>query len=335
MKNIKKAYCFDDLALIPKYSEVRSRLDVNIETNLTNKTKIKIPIVAANMDTVIGDDLADLLIQNGTYPIFHRFSDLEEIERVAKKYKNNCYLSSGLDYYNIMLLADKYNCKGICIDIAHGHTIMMIETIKKIKEYNSNLEIIAGNVCTPEGCIDLIEAGANAVKIGIGPGAACITRMMTGFGIPQMTTIFECYEVSKKYNIPLIADGGIEIPKYLTMALAGGASSVMIGKLFAQTEESCSTKLIINNEKYVNYRGQASKEFQNEKRGGLKKGTVEEGVAMLLKCSGSAQDLLDKFCGGLKSGCAYAGAFNLNELITKAEFMEVSNNYLKESDKRN
>jgi IMP dehydrogenase len=329
----KKTYTFDDLALIPKFNKIKSRLDVNIETYLTKRTKIKIPIVASNMDTVIGDELADLLILNGTFPIFHRFCSLTEINRVAEKYGNNCYLSCGIDHVDIMNIAIKNNCRGICIDIAHGHSEIMLNTIKNIKN-NSNLEIIAGNVCTPDGCLDLINAGADAIKIGIGPGAACITRKMTGVGIPQMSTILECAEVAKVYNIPLIADGGIEIPKYMAMALAGGASCVMIGKLFAATLESCSPKVQTNDGLFVKYRGQASKEFQDEKRGGLKPGTIEEGVSMTIKCSGSAQDLINKFCGGLKSSLTYLGAHNLDIYQKNAEFREVSINYIRESYER-
>ena len=333
-KIFKKSYTFEDLALVPKFNKIKSRLDVDIETYLTKKTKIKIPIVAANMDTVIGDELSDILIKLGTYPIFHRFCEISEIERYAAKYTNNCYLSCGIDYINILDIALKYNCRGVCIDIANGHSEDMINVITNIRNINNDIEIIAGNVCTPEGCEDLILAGADAVKIGIGPGSACITRMMTGFGIPQMSTILECAVISKKYGIPLIADGGIEIPKHLTMALAGGASSVMIGKLFAATIESISEKQYIDNVLYVKYRGQASKEFQIEKRGGLKKGTVEEGVSMNIKCIGSAEQLISKFCGGLKSGCTYGGAKNINELYNNAEFREVSINYTKESNFR-
>ena len=328
----KKTYTFDDLALTPKFNSILSRTNVDLTTQLTKRTQIKIPIVAANMDTVICDELADLLILNGTYPIFHRFCDLEQIEKWAAKYGANCYLSCGVSMYmDIINIALKYNCRGICIDIAHGHSQVMLDIIKKIPR---ELEIIAGNVCTPEACIDLINAGVDCIKVGIGPGAACITRIMTGFGIPQMSSILECAEICKKHNMPIIADGGIEIPKHLVMALAGGAGSVMIGKLFATTNESASPKILKDDGLYVKYRGQASKDFQDEKRGGLKPGTVEEGVSMILRATGGAQELINKMCGGLRSGCTYAGANNIRELQENAVFREVSNNYMKESNFR-
>lgn len=331
LQNLKKNYTFDDLALVPKYNTIKSRTAVDLTTKLTKRTQIKIPIVASNMDTVICDDLADVLIEKGSYPIFHRFCDLEQIEKWAAKYQNNCYLSCGIDYKNIINIALKYNCRGICIDIAHGHSEMMIDIIKNIPK---TLEIIAGNVCTPEACLDLINAGVDAVKVGIGPGSCCITRIMTGFGLPQMSSIVECAEICKLHDIPIIADGGIEIPKHLVMALAGGASCVMMGKLFATTVESASPKILTQDGLCVKYRGQASKDFQNEKRGGLKKGTVEEGVSMLLKVSGTTEELLEKFCGGLRSGCTYAGAHNLEELKKNAEFREVTMNYSTESNSR-
>ena len=330
----KHTYTFDDFCLVPKFSNIKSRLDVNIETYLTKHTKIKIPIVAANMDSVICDNLADVLLELGTYPIFHRFTTIEEITRWAKKYENNCYLSCGIEYKEIMEIANKYNSKGLCIDIAHGHTETMINIIKTIKNTYPKLEIIAGNVCTSAGCEDLILAGADAIKVGIGCGAACITRIMTGHGSGQMSSIFECYEVAKKYGVPIIADGGIEIPKHFVMALAGGASCIMAGKLFVKTNESAGVKIIKDNINYVKYRGQASKEFQEEYKGGLKNGTVEEGVSMLLKTTGSAKNIIEKYTGGLRSALTYSGALDLEGFKKKVEFKLVSNNYLKESNYR-
>ncbi len=331
------ALTFDDVALVPQYNNVPSRTEPSLETWMTARTKVKMPLIPANMDTVIGSEMADLLIANGTYPIYHRFTSLEKQLEWVAHYKENTFVSSGirdLDGCRRMLDA---GARGVCIDVAHGHSEMMAHFIEKLRRSHPDHEIIAGNVCTAMAYHDLVSAGASAVKVGIGPGAACTTRVVTGFGVPQFTAIRECAKVAEKLRVPLIADGGIRSSRDVVLALAAGASSVMVGKLFALTEESPADKRPSDASPTgleAKYRGQASEDFQVEFYGQVREKTVAEGVDFWSPVTGSANALIDNLLGGLRSGLTYGGARNIKELQRKAEFVRVTQSYMGESQTR-
>ncbi|MCB1110601.1 MAG: IMP dehydrogenase, partial [Chlamydiia bacterium] len=219
---------------------------------------------------------------------------------------------------------------GVCVDVAHGHSEKMLAFIEELKKSHPDHDVIAGNVCTPMAYQDLVNAGADAVKVGVGPGAACTTRIITGFGVPQFTAIFECAKIAEKLRVPLIADGGIRTSKDVVLALAAGASSVMVGKLFALTQESAAEK----KDGKAKFRGQASEDFQTDFYGGLKEKTVAEGVDFWAPIRGSASELIDELIGGVRSGLTYGGAKNIKELQRKAEFVEVTPAYIRESHPR-
>ena len=331
---INQALTFDDVALVPQFNNVESRTQPTLETWLTKNFKINIPILCANMDTTIGDEMADLLIKNGGIPIFHRFCSLQQQKDWVLKYKENCYISCGINNYDNIVQLLELGARGVCIDIAHGHSKVMIDLVKKIKTQFPNKDVIAGNVCTATAVHDLYSAGADAIKCGVGPGSCCTTRMVTGFGVPQFTAILNCAKVARKLKIPLIADGGIRNSRDIVLALAAGASTVMIGGLFSKTIESPTELIVRDGESFKKYRGQASKDFQDDYYGQVKKGTVPEGVSFEVKCSGSAQNLIDNLCGGLRSGLTYGGSKSIKELQNKAEFVQVTRNYLTESNPR-
>ena len=209
----------------------------------------------------------------------------------------------------------------------------MMKFVEEVKQSHPHCEVIAGNVCTAMAYHDLINAGADAVKVGVGPGAACTTRMVTGFGVPQFTAIRECAVIAEKLRVPLIADGGIRNSRDLVLALAAGASSVMLGKLFSLTKESAAQKRAANCPSGMEskYRGQASADFQKDFFGGVKKDTVPEGVDFWAPVTGSAQDFIDDMLGGLRSGLTYGGAKSIKELQRKAEFVEVTGMYMHEA----
>lgn len=348
----RKAYTFDDVALVPKYNNVSSRTEPDLSTWLTSKTQVKMPLVPSNMDTVIGKELAEIIIANGSFPIFHRFMSFEDKRSLLLNYGPCSYISSGVkkeDLHDIFKLFYEFNdfkFKGVCFDIAHGHSKVMMDGIKAFKDKFPNSEVIAGNVCTARAYHDLANAGADAIKVGIGPGAACTTRMVTGFGVPQFTAICDCAEVAQELRVPLIADGGIRNSRDIVLALAAGASSVMIGKLFALTEESAAEKRTVPDNRFIpgcdimllnreaKYRGQASKEFQDDVYGGLKVGTVPEGQSFWGPVSGTAQQLIDNLVGGIRSGLTYGSARSIKELQRKAEFVEVTSTYQSESSVR-
>ncbi|MEM1282291.1 MAG: guanosine monophosphate reductase [Chlamydiota bacterium] len=336
---MRKGRTFDDVALVPQFNNVPSRTEPNLNTWLTKDLKIQCPLLAANMDTVIGEELAEILIDNGTFPIFHRFTSFEEQLKWVKKYKDKTFISCGIQTHQldeIRKLLDE-GALGVCIDVAHGHSDKMFHVIEKLKKSHLNKEVIAGNVCTAMAYHDLVNAGADAVKVGVGPGSACTTRVITGFGVPQFTAIKDCAVVAEKLRIPLIADGGIRGSRDVILALAAGASSVMIGKLFAITKESAAPKRPCKSSSLkleAKYRGQASEDFQNEFYGALKEKTVAEGIDFWAEVNATAQQLIDQLMGGIRSGLTYGGARNIKELQRKAEFIEVSSAYIHESHPR-
>ena len=366
---MKKVYTFDDVALVPQYSDVESRTEPDLSTWLTKTLTMKMPLLAANMDTVISEELAKILIDYGSIPIFHRFTTKEKkIEWLEKFGGSNIFLSTGLvdntndgELYELII---EYGARNICIDVAHGHSKRMMQMIEELKttfqDLGKEFQIMAGNICTANAYIDLVNAGADVVKIGIGCGAACTTRTVTGFGISQFSAIQDCAEQAQKYRVPIIADGGIRGSADIAKAMAAGASSVMIGKLFALTEESAAEKRNVINDyqsyfglcrrgyreeeirkefaelfsNEAKYRGQASEDFQNEFYGGLKDKTVAEGASFWAPVTGSAKELIEQLLGGLRSSFTYGGARSLKEFQRKAEFVIVSDTYAKEAGTR-
>ena len=224
----------------------------------------------------------------------------------------------------------------IVLDSAHGHSQNVINALKKVKAAYPDLPVIAGNVATAAGCEDLINAGADCVKIGMGPGSICTTRVVAGIGVPQITAIMDCYEVAKKYDIPIIADGGIQYSGDIVKALAAGANVCMMGSMFAGTEESPGEIVLYAGRSYKTYRGMGSiaamedgskdRYFQS----GQKK-LVPEGVEGMVAYKGKAEDIVFQMIGGIKSGMGYCGAPTIEQLQANAEFVKITAASLKES----
>lgn len=223
----------------------------------------------------------------------------------------------------------KANVDVITVDTAHGHSKNVISSIKNIKEKYPDIQIIAGNIATAEAAHDLIEAGADAIKVGIGPGSICTTRVVTGIGVPQITAIINCVEEAKKHNIPVIADGGIKYSGDITKALACGASVVMAGSLFAGTEESPGETILFEGRQYKEYRGMGSLAAMKDGSGDRyfqtnTKKYVPEGVEGRVAYKGPVGEVVYQLLGGLKSGMGYVGSKDLNELYEKAKFVKIS-----------
>ncbi len=230
----------------------------------------------------------------------------------------------------------------ICVDTAHGHSELVLETVRRIKQKYPEKDVIAGNVATPEGAEDLIKAGADAVKVGIGPGSICTTRVVAGVGVPQITAIMWCAKVADRYGVPVIADGGIKYSGDITKALAAGASSVMIGNLFAGTKESPGEIVLYQGRSYKVYRGMGS--IDAMKKGSKdryfregedyeidEKKLVPEGIEGRVPYRGPVADMVYQLVGGLKAGMGYCGAANIEELRRKARFVRITNAGLRES----
>ena len=224
----------------------------------------------------------------------------------------------------------------IVVDTAHGHSKFVIDMVRTIKKNYPDLDVIAGNVATAEAVKDLIEAGADAIKVGIGPGSICTTRVVAGIGVPQITAVYECYQEAKKYNVPIIADGGIKYSGDITKAIAAGGSVVMLGSLLAGTEESPGEIEIYQGRSYKVYRGMGS-------IGAMKRGSkdryfqgeslklVPEGVEGRVPYKGPLSDTIFQLIGGLKAGMGYCGCKNIEELQTKTRFIRITNAGLRES----
>jgi IMP dehydrogenase len=334
---MRRFLTFDDVGIIPRFNKIISRLHTNIETKL-GRDLYKLPFIPANMDTVIGSNLAEVSKERGAPIIFHRFAPIEEQIRWVKDFPH-AYTSLGvqesLDNFEALY---HQGCRRFCIDIAHGHSQVVLDTIDKIKYIDKDNQVIAGNVCTYHGVIDLADAGADIIKIGVGPGAACITRMMTGVGVPQFSAIQECFRAKqvlkeKGINISLIADGGIKHPRDAVLAIAAGADAVMMGSVFARTFESATLKNVLNDKVYGRYRGQASSEFMDEYFGNTKKRQAE-GVSFDVEINKSAKDVFDEYEGGLRSAMTYCGTDNLKDFRENAEIFESTSNFMVESNYR-
>jgi IMP dehydrogenase len=227
----------------------------------------------------------------------------------------------------------------LVVDTAHGHSLSVLNTVEKIRKDYPSLALIGGNVATAEATLDLINAGCDAVKVGIGPSSICTTRVVAGIGVPQLTAVADCAEVADKYSIPIIADGGIRYSGDITKALAAGARSVMIGSIFAGTDESPGEKVLYQGRTYKAYRGMGSlgamqegssdRYFQNSSDGPNK--LVPEGVEGLMPFKGSLSSLVHQLVGGLRAGMGYCGAANIEELRSESRFIKISAAALRES----
>jgi IMP dehydrogenase len=331
--------------------------DLRFEKNLTRKVSdvmTKERLITAGPGTTL-DEAKDLLnkYKIEKLPIVdkdYRMKGLITIKDIEKrrKYPNSCKdklgrlmvgaaVGTGDDTMKRAELLVNAGADLLVIDTAHGHSKAVISALKMIKKKFS-IEVIAGNVATAEGTLDLIKAGADAVKIGIGPGSICTTRIVAGAGVPQLTAIMDCYSVASKSNIPIIADGGIKYSGDIAKALAAGASSVMIGSLFAGTDESPGEIVLFQGRSYKVYRGMGSigamtqgTKDRYQQEGVETQKLVPEGVEGRVPHKGSLAETAHQLLGGLRSGMGYCGAKNLAEFRRKARFVQITNAGLRES----
>lgn len=333
VKNRGRGLTFDDVLIIPAKSDVRSRKDPQLTSQLTKNLKFETPIISANMDTVTEADMAIAMNKMGGLGILHRFATIEEQVKMVHAVKESgakimsASIGVGDDFKQRAQALTTAGVNLITIDIAHGHSIQMIETLKWLKDTYPDVEIIAGNLATPHAARELIEAGASAIKVGIGPGSMCTTRIITGCGVPQLTAIALCAEVADEYGVPVIADGGIKTSGDIVKAFAAGASSVMLGSMLSGTMETPGE--IKNGRKQ--YRGMASKAAQVSWRGGVPEGMAAEGESTYVTIKGHVRDVILELTGGLRSGMSYVNATTTAEIREKAHFMEMSTNGAHES----
>lgn len=324
--NNNTAITFDDVLLVPGKGVVNSRKDVDLKTELFPGNYLDTPIIAAPMTSVCEGEMALAMAKVGGYGIIHRFmtkeNQLKEWEKVAYSdgsgtLSNHCGVAIGInegyERYNFLFA---HGVDDFCIDVAHAHHEQVANFIDGLA-FHEVINLMVGNIATGEGVEFLAELGVKCVKVGIGPGAACTTRKVTGFGVPQLQAIIECAEVAQKYFINLVADGGIKNSGDIVKALAAGADTVMLGRLLAGADESPSPG---------EYWGMASKRENGHH--------APEGDQGMVELTGSLEDTIKPLIWGIKSGVSYAGAKNLNELKKMAEFRLVSQATMLESKSR-
>ena len=316
-----KVFDYEDIQLIPSKSIVKSRSECDTSI-IFGPRKFKLPVVPANMATIIDETLAIWLAENDYFYIMHRFEESSRIMFIQKMQQRKLYTSISVgvkpqEYQFVEELA-KLNLVPdyITIDIAHGHSELVIDMIKHIKSHLPNSFLIAGNVATPEAVRELENAGADATKVGVGPGKVCITKLKTGFGTGgwQLAALSRCSKVARK---PMIADGGIRTHGDIAKSIRFGASMIMIGFLFAGHDESPGKTVEVNGETLKEYFGSASEYQKGEK-------TNVEGKKILIPYKGKIEDTLKEMTEDLQSAISYAGGNDL-ESITKVDYVIVKN----------
>jgi len=332
----EKAYTFDDVLLVPVRSGLTSRFDTDLRTQMTKNFSLNLPVIAANMDTVSEKEMCIAMGKIGAAAILHRFMTVEQQVDQIRSIK-----AEGLEVIAASVgVADdaKDRAKALVdagvniltVDIAHGHSELMIKMIRWLRsEFKTKVDIIGGNVATPQATLDLIEAGADAVKVGIGPGSMCTTRIITGVGMPQLTAVAACAEAARSSGVPIIADGGIKTSGDAMKALCVGASSVMLGSMLAGSLETPGE--LVKGKKL--YRGMASRSAQTSWRGGaLPEGMAPEGESHLVACKGPVKETVLEMTGGIRSGMSYLNSRRLADLLEFAYFVEVSGNCQRENN---
>tara|TARA_Y100000592_G_scaffold3620_1_gene5215 strand:+ start:320 stop:1360 length:1041 start_codon:yes stop_codon:yes gene_type:complete len=332
----KEAVTYDDMLIVPQYSDIESRKEVDIGTNLGHR-KFRIPIISSPMDTVTEAEMAIAMYRSGGLGVLHRYNTIEEQQRMARgvidhsEWSGNIAAAIGVtdDYLKRAETLVATGVDVLCVDVAHGHHALMKKALNTLREaFENHVYIIAGNVCTLEGINDLADWGADAVRCNIGGGSICSTRIVTGHGLPGLQTIFDCAKTNR--DVTIIADGGIKTSGDIVKALAAGADFVMCGSLLAGTTESPGKVLNLpDNTRVKEYRGMASKDAQLDWRN---KSSTAEGVASYIPFKGSVVDILIDLEGGIKSGLSYTGARNLTELRNKVEWARQTSAGTQESE---
>ena len=354
-KVIKEGYTFDDLLLVPAYSQVVPA-DVQLKTRLCDGIFLSIPVCSAAMDTVTESKMGIALAQAGGLGFIHKNLSSELQAEMVKEVKAAAVLSnSAVDAKGKLLagaavgvsestmarvqLLVEAGVDIITVDSAHGHSAGVIETVRKIHEQYPDLPLVGGNIVTGDAAQALIQAGASVLKVGVGPGSICTTRIVSGVGVPQLTAVSDVVQVAKRYNVGVIADGGIKFSGDIVKALAAGADAVMLGGLLAGCEETPGEIIEVYGKKVKTYvgmgslsamqRGSSDRYFQGGQKE-LKK-LVPEGIEATVPYKGPMSDVIYQMMGGLRSGMGYCGCANIEELKEKAQFVKISNAGLKES----
>ena len=332
--------CFDDVLIVPKPSAVESRKEVNLAMSIGVERKIDLylPIIASPMDTVCEQDMAMEVSSHGGIGIIHRFmSNEKQTQQVnAVAIKNHVVGAAvGVSTPNNSVLGQVKSllysgASLILVDTANGHNILSINTVREIRRAFPEIHIMAGNVSTWDGFLQLALAGADSIRVGIGGGSMCSTRIVTGHGMPTLASIMEIYEMLERLELPtsIIADGGVRNSGDAVKAFAAGADAIMLGSALAGHSESPGKLINKDDKQYKEFRGMASRQAQENWHGRV---SVVEGESTLIPFKGEVGKTLDEWRAGIQSGCSYSGVHSLEDLQLFSEYIKVTSNSLKES----
>ena len=359
-KFAKKGLTFDDVLLIPAESHVLPN-EVKLDSKLAPNLQLHIPLISAGMDTVTEGNMAIAMAENGGLGVIHKNLSIEvqveEVKKAKGKTVDPNLPHPAVDDQGRLLAAaavgvtsDTFEraeslleagADAIVIDTAHGHSAGVLHKIKEIREHFPNATLIAGNVATGEGTAALFDAGVDVVKVGIGPGSICTTRIVAGVGVPQITAIYDAASVAQKYGKKIIADGGIKYSGDVVKALAAGGNAVMLGSMFSGTTEAPGTIFTNEGKQFKSYRGMGSVGAMSQQhgssdryfQGGVNEANklVPEGVEALVPYKGDVSNIIYQIDGGLRAGMGYVGAGTIEELIENSQFVQITNAGLRES----
>jgi len=336
MEVIKEALTFDDVLLAPRYSSVLPS-ETNLHTDLGYNIKLKLPFLSSAMDTVTESSMAVAIAKRGGLGIIHRNLSISDQSKEIKKVKNkNLLVGAAVGTGDNDIIRVKSILEAgvdlIVIDTAHGHSQKVLQSLSKIKKINLKKPICVGNIASAEAAVRLYNEGADILKIGIGPGSICTTRMIAGIGVPQITAILEVKKAMKNKKIKIISDGGIKFSGDIVKGIAAGADAIMMGSIFAGTKESPGKKYKYKNKFYKSYRGMGSigamsagssnRYFQKNYKDKSK--FISEGVEARVIYKGSVDKILHQLQGGLRSSMGYIGAKKMNEIQKKAKFVKIT-----------
>ena len=321
-RKLKETLSFDDVLLVPQYSDIKSRTEVDISSDLGNGLKFRLPVISSPMDTITGYKMATRMGEAGGIGILHRYNTIDQqcqtIDKVETEIKAAAIGMTGDCIERARNLVDYSKVKVICVDVAHGHHVMMERCLKTLKDdFGDSVHIMAGNVATLEAFDALARWGADSIRVGIGGGSICSTRLVSGHGVPTFQSILDC--ARSEHDVKIIADGGIKTTGDMVKAIAAGADFVMIGSMLAGTSETPGQVFkSAEGKQYKVYRGMASSEAQNKWRG---KSSTPEGVSTTVPYKGKVSHILRDIEGGIKSGFSYSGSRSLKEFQTKASLV--------------
>ena len=359
-KFVKEGLTFDDVLLIPAESHVLPN-EVDLHTQLAPNLKLNIPIISAGMDTVTEGAMAIAIALQGGLGVIHKNMSITaqagEVANVKNVVVPSNITKAAVDDNNHLLVAaaigvtsDTFEraealiekgADAIVIDTAHGHSAGVLRKIKEIRDHFPHVTLIAGNIATGDAARALFDSGVDIVKVGIGPGSICTTRVVAGVGVPQITAIYDAATAAREYHKPIIADGGMKYSGDVVKALAAGGNAVMLGSMLSGTTEAPGEVFESDGQKYKTYRGmgsvgamaQAHGSSDRYFQGGVNEANklVPEGVEARVEYKGDVSDIIFQIIGGLRSGMGYVGAATINDLRENAQFVKITNAGLRES----